>query len=75
MNKETYEALKLLYMNHVKPIKSIDYTREWQMIGAWIDEVAKEYTADKRSKCLNCNPTGALVIQSNCLTCGGVGWL
>lgn len=27
------------------------------------------------NKCLNCNPSGAIIIESDCLTCGGKGWL
>lgn len=29
----------------------------------------------KGEKCLNCNPTGAAIVKSDCLTCGGSGWL
>lgn len=29
----------------------------------------------KGEKCQNCNPSGAKLIKSDCLTCGGKGWL
>ena len=39
MNKETYEALKLLYMNYLSPLPNIDYSKEWEKIGKLIDEI------------------------------------
>jgi len=62
MDKETYEALKLLYMNSIKPI-DVDYSEQWKLIGGWIDEVSKDYECNcgsselpvwhSKSDCLN----------------------
>ena len=68
MDKETYEALKLLYMNSIKPI-DVDYSEQWKLIGGWIDEVSKDY-----NEYCEIHPNQALEIKKDgwkyCPICG-----